>query len=154
MKTVQATELRRNFFETLKRLAYEKDPVLIERRGKTIAALVSPEFAESPRSRPSSERLLVDPRALSDFCDKHDLKALSLFGSALTDRFDAQSDVDVMFESVGSSPNYFEQMAMTDELEVIFGRPVDLVSRRAIEESTNLIRKRAVLEGARVIFAR
>jgi prevent-host-death family protein len=154
MKTVQATELRRNFFETLKRLAYEKDPVLIERRGKTIAALVPPEFAEAPRPRVASERLLLDPKALSEFCDKHAIKVLSLFGSALTDRFDAHSDVDVMFESEGSSPDYFEQMAMTDELETIFGRPVDLVSRRAIEESTNRIRKRAVLEGARVIFAR
>jgi predicted nucleotidyltransferase len=153
MKTVQATDLRRTFFETLKRLAYEKDPILIERRGVTIAALVTPEQATSARPA-ASGRLMVDPRALRDFCDKHRIKALSLFGSALTDRFEEGSDVDVMFESEDASPSYFEQMQMTDELEVLFGRTVDLVSRRAVEESTNPIRKRAIFEGARVILAR
>ncbi len=154
MKVVQATEVRRTFFETLKRLAYEKDPILIERRGKAIAALVNPEQVEPPKARAPADRLLLDPRALSAFCDKHAIKALYLFGSALTDRFDSHSDVDVMFESKGSSPSYFEQMNMTDELEEIFGRPVDLVSRRAVEESSNPIRKQAILEGARTIFAR
>jgi uncharacterized protein len=45
-------------------------------------------------------------------------------------------------------------MNMTDELQTIFGRSVDLVSRRAVEESANQARKRSILEGARVIFAR
>jgi uncharacterized protein len=97
---------------------------------------------------------LLDPRALNAFCDKHAIKTLYLFGSALTDRFDSQSDVDMMFESEGSSPDYFEQMHMTDELEEILGRPVDLISRRAIQESSNPIRRQAILEGARIIFAR
>jgi predicted nucleotidyltransferase len=154
MKTVQATDLRRNLFETLKRISYEKDPVLIERRGKTIAALVTPEFAEGARPLPDPGRLMIDPRALSDFCAKHGVKTLYLFGSALTDAFDADSDVDLMFEAQGSSPSYFEQMNMSDELEAIFGRRVDLVSRRAVEASTSSVRKASILEGARVIFAR
>ncbi|HEY2731154.1 MAG TPA: nucleotidyltransferase domain-containing protein [Polyangia bacterium] len=154
MKTVQATYLRRHFFETLKRLSYEKDPVFIERRGRTIAALVTPDFAERPRQTPESDQLKIDPRALGRFCAEHAIKTLYLFGSALTDAFDAGSDIDVMFEAEGSSPSYFEQMNMTDELETIFGRAVDLVSRRAIEESTNQVRQRSILGGARVIFGR
>jgi prevent-host-death family protein len=154
MKTVQATDLRRNLFETLKRISYEKDPVLIERRGKTIAALVTPEFVAGSRRPPDSERLMIDPRSLADFCAKHGVKTLHLFGSALTDAFDADSDVDIMFEAAGSSPSYFEQMNMSDELEAIFGRRVDLVSRRAVEASTNSVRKESILGGARVIFAR
>lgn len=153
MKKLQATEVRRTFFETIKRLAYEKEPILIERRGKTIAALVVPEFADAAK-RPNTERLVIDPRAIREFCDKHAIKTLSLFGSALTDRFDANSDVDVMFESQGPSPGYFEQMAMTDELSSMFGRDVDLVSRRAVEQSTNRFRRDAILGGAQVIFAR
>ena len=96
----------------------------------------------------------LDPRALERFCARHAIKTLYLFGSALTDAFDAGSDVDVMFEAEGSSPSYFEQMDMTDELETIFGRPVDLVSRRAIEESTNQVRRRSILGGAKVLFGR
>lgn len=115
---------------------YEKDPVFIERRGKTIAALVTPEFVQSP-TRADAGRLLLDPRALGEFCGKHAIKTLYLFGSALTDRFNADSDVDVMFEPEGSSPRYFDQMHMSDELEALFGRSVDLVSRRAVLESTN-----------------
>jgi predicted nucleotidyltransferase len=154
MKIVQATDLRRNFFETLKRLSYERDPVLIERRGKTIAALVPPDLVDGARLTPSSDRLTLDPRALDGFCARHAVKTLYLFGSALTSAFDARSDVDLMFEADGASPDYFEQMNMTDELQTIFGRSVDLVSRRAVEESANQTRKRSILEGARVIFAR
>jgi prevent-host-death family protein len=159
MKTVQATELRRNLFETLKRLAYEKDPILIERRGKTIAALVTSESVTTgsratPEAQPRSARLMIDPKALGDFCAKHGIGTLYLFGSALTDRFDADSDVDVMFEPEGPSPSYFEQMNMTDELETIFSRAVDLVSRSAIVSSSNRFRKQAILDSARVIFAR
>jgi predicted nucleotidyltransferase len=43
---------------------------------------------------------------------------------------------------------------MSDELEAIFGRAVDLVSRKAVEASTNPIRKAAILDGARVICGR
>jgi prevent-host-death family protein len=154
MKIVQATDLRRNFFETLKRLSYERDPVLIERRGKAIAALVPPELVDGPRVTPSPDRLTIDPRALDEFCARRAVKTLYLFGSALTSAFDAHSDVDLMFEPDGASPDYFEQMNMTDELQMIFGRSVDLVSRRAVEESANQTRKRSILEGARVIFAR
>ena len=50
--------------------------------------------------------LYLDPRALECFCARHAIKTLYLFGSALTDAFDAGSDVDVMFEAEGSSPSY------------------------------------------------
>ena len=154
MKIVQATDLRRNLFETLKRLSYEKDPVFIERRGKTIAALVTPDLVDASPRPIAPDRLSIDPRALGAFCDKHALKALYLFGSVLTDAFTSDSDVDVMFEPAGPSPSYFEQMNMTDELAALFDRPVDLVSRRAVEDSTNRVRRESILDGARVIFAR
>jgi uncharacterized protein len=101
-----------------------------------------------------STQLAIDPKALSDFCAKHRIKTLYLFGSVLTENSDADSDVDVMFEPEGPSPSYFEQMNMSDELESIFSRPVDLVSRSAIESSSNHFRRQSILDGARIIFAR
>ena len=153
MKVIPATDLRRNLFETLKRVAYEKQPLLVERRGKTIAALVPPDaVGERTHAASRGDGPLRDLRALADFCETHRLKTLYLFGSVLTDRFGADSDVDVMFESDGPSPDYFQQMRMSDELERIFGRRVDLVSKRVVEGSSNPFRKKSILESARIIY--
>jgi hypothetical protein len=143
-------------FETLKRLSYEKEPILIERRGRPIAALVLPEtLALEPRPGTRAKgRPAIDPKSIADFCDRHRVKTLYLFGSILTDDFDDASDVDVMFEPESSAPDYFAQMRMSDELEEIFGRPVDLVARSVIEGSSNRFRRKSILDGARVVFAR
>jgi len=37
-------------------------------------------------------------------------------------------------------------------LKVIFGRNVDLVSRRGVERSQNYIRRKAILSSAQVIY--
>jgi uncharacterized protein len=42
---------------------------------------------------------------------------------------------------------------MEDELSTLLGRRVDLVTRRAIEESDNWIRRRAILESAVPVYA-
>jgi predicted nucleotidyltransferase len=167
MKTVQATALRRELFETLKRLAYEREPVLIERRGKTIAALIPADLVGSTQDKTGhsgrlgakadnegTARPTLDPRAIGDFCAKYKIKTLYLFGSILTDQFDSESDVDVMFVPDGPPPSYFQQMDMTDDLEALFCRPVDLVSRNAVESSSNPFRKKAIMKGAQIIYAR
>lgn len=41
---------------------------------------------------------------------------------------------------------------MEEELESIFGRRVDLVSKRGIEESLNYLRRKNILESAEVIY--
>ncbi|HKY41255.1 MAG TPA: type II toxin-antitoxin system prevent-host-death family antitoxin [Polyangiaceae bacterium] len=152
MKTLPAAELRKNLFVTLRQVAKRKRPILIERRGRPIAALVPADAAGEAAAR--GRGLKVDFRKLGAFCERHHVKALYLFGSVLTDAFDAESDIDVMFEPEGSGPGYFEQMKMADELEALWGRPVDLVSRRAVESSTNPIRKQSILDSARVVYGR
>ncbi len=47
----------------------------------------------------------------------------------------------------------FDHVAMQDELAEIFGRRVDLISRRGIERSENYIRRKAILESAEVFYA-
>jgi hypothetical protein len=42
---------------------------------------------------------------------------------------------------------------MQEELKEIVGRSVDLVSRRGIERSRNVIRKKAILDSAEVYYA-
>ena len=92
-------------------------------------------------------------KKLADFCRKWRIKELALFGSALGGDFRPDSDVDVL---VAFKPDVrwtlFDHVVMQDELRAIFGRDVDLVSRRGIERSSNYIRRQAILDSARVIY--
>jgi hypothetical protein len=88
------------------------------------------------------------------FCKKWQILELALFGSALRDDFRPDSDLDFL---VSFSPNagwgLLDHAAMERELGEIVGRPVDLVSRKAVERSHNWIRRRAILESAQVLYA-
>ena len=66
-----------------------------------------------------------------DLCRLHKVKTLSVFGSILTDRFNDQSDVDLLvdFEPVDHEEfdyvgNYFD---LKDSLERLLNRKVDLI---------------------------
>lgn len=68
-------------------------------------------------------------------CKNHKVKSLYAFGSVLTDKFNNESDVDLVVE--------FEKMAITDyaenyfnfkfSLQDILNRPVDLLEAQAIK---------------------
>ena len=76
----------------------------------------------------------------------------ALFGSALRNDLGPESDVDVL---VSFTPDarwtLFDMVGMQEELEEIFGRKVDLVTRRGIESSRNYLRRQAILSSAEVI---
>jgi uncharacterized protein len=93
------------------------------------------------------------PRArIADFCRRWQVTEFALFGSVLRADFRPESDVDVMVTfAPGTDPTLFELMDMRRELEGIFGRPVDLVERRDIEQSPNYIRRKHILNSAEVV---
>ncbi len=69
-----------------------------------------------------------------------------------TDDFDEESDVDVMIEpEVAYSLR--ETVAMQEELEDLFRRKVDLVTRTAVERSPSKTRRESILRSARVVYA-
>ena len=72
----------------------------------------------------------------------------------LTDDFRPDSDIDVLvtFEE-DSKHTLFDLVHIQDELKQIFGRDVDLVSRRSIESSRDHIRREAILNSAEAIYA-
>jgi len=145
MRSIQATALRRNIYETLKRVAYERMPVSITRRGREIARIVPVSTSTKPE---------IPRGRIADFCQKHGVKELYLFGSILNDEFDDQSDVDVMIDMIDAeAPRSFEEsFAMTDELEEIFGRKVDLLTKKLVTSSTNQHRKRSILDSALLVY--
>ena len=70
---------------------------------------------------------------LADFCRRHHIRKLSLFGSVLRDDFGPQSDVDVLVEFDDQHVPGFEFVRIQIELsELLGGRRVDLVTPRAL----------------------
>lgn len=88
-------------------------------------------------------------------CRKHRVRELYLFGSAARNDFRPDSDVDllVVFEPGAERPWAGHFSDLEADLSRLLGREVDLVSRRAVEQSRNWIRRRAILEEARLLYA-
>lgn len=91
---------------------------------------------------------------LAAFCRRNHIRKLSLFGSVLRADFNPDSDVDVLVEFAQDARcTLIDLVRMQEELQDIFGREVDLVSRRGIESSRNYIRRRQILDSAEVLYA-
>src|SRR5438874_2629014 len=95
----------------------------------------------------------VDPEEITEFCRRWKITELALFGSVLRDDFRPDSDVDVLVSYAPDAHwSLFDTITMEDELTSLFGRPVDLISRRAVEASPNWIRREAILAAARPFY--
>lgn len=87
-------------------------------------------------------------------CRKHKVKTLAVFGSILTDRFNDQSDIDLLvnFEQIDHEKfdyvdNYF---GFRDALEALFGRKVDLIEEGGLRNKyfiNNLNRTKRMIYG-------
>ena len=94
------------------------------------------------------------PDEIAAFCKRWRVTELALFGSALREDFTRKSDVDVLVRFDPEARTSLSDMArMQEELSRIFGRRADLVERRAIEQSRNYIRRKAILESAQCVYA-
>ena len=98
-------------------------------------------------------RIALDEAGLAAFCDRWRVASLELFGSVIRDDFRPDSDVDVLVSFQPDADwSLLDHTLMEDELASLFGRPVDLVSRRAVERSANPIRRTSILESAVPLF--
>jgi predicted nucleotidyltransferase len=72
--------------------------------------------------------VIIAREKIADFCRRHSIRRLSVFGSALRDDFRPDSDIDVLVEFLpGHTPGFFGLFDMEEELSAIFaGRKVDL----------------------------
>jgi predicted nucleotidyltransferase len=76
-----------------------------------------------------SERKIDLPQEkIAEFCRRHHIRRLSLFGSALREDFRPGSDIDLLVEfEAGHTPGFFGLARMERELsELSGGRKVDL----------------------------
>ena len=74
-----------------------------------------------------SKHITVPQEKIADFCRRHHIRRLSLFGSVLGEEFGPDSDVDVLVEfQPGAKRGLLRLARMEQELGEILGRKVDL----------------------------
>lgn len=68
----------------------------------------------------------IPQEVIADFCQRHHITKMALFGSVLRDDFGPVSDIDVIVEFHPEHVPGLAFFGMQDELGTIFGREVDL----------------------------
>jgi predicted nucleotidyltransferase len=115
-----------------------------EDRGFTIKSLMTTRV---------TTRIPIPYAKIEEFCRKWNITRFEVFGSVLRDDFEPnRSDVDVLVTFAEGKTPGLEFFGLPDELEKIFGRPVDVSTRRSIEQSHNRIRKQAILGHTQTIY--
>jgi predicted nucleotidyltransferase len=98
--------------------------------------------------------IAVDQEAIARFCRKWHVQELALFGSVLTEEFGPDSDVDILISFSDPPPDlgpWGEHLeTMREELEVLFGRRVDLIEKQLVD---NPFRRHHILTTRRIIYA-
>jgi len=93
-------------------------------------------------------------KKIAAFCKRWKVVEFALFGSALRDDFSPQSDIDVLVSFTPQSDwGLFDHIQMKQELKELFGREVDLVTRRALEQSQNTLLRSEILGTAQVLYS-
>jgi predicted nucleotidyltransferase len=78
-----------------------------------------------------SKHLIVDPDVLAQFCRRHGIARLALFGSVLRGQERPDSDVDLLVEFLpGQRIGLIALAAIERELSTLLGRKVDLRTPR------------------------
>lgn len=88
---------------------------------------------------------------LKALCHKWRVRELALFGSVLREDFAPNSDVDVLVSFHPDAPwSLWDLIDMQEELEGLFGRPVDLVEQEGLR---NPWRRAEILRTREVVYA-
>jgi predicted nucleotidyltransferase len=106
-------------------------------------------------TKPDNLRIDLPLDALADICRRFGVSHLAIFGSAMREDFDADSDVDflVRFINNDSGPWMHKLNDLEAALSALLDRKVDVVSWRGIEKSTNPYRRAHILNNARMVYA-
>lgn len=108
-----------------------------------------PEVVSSSLVAMTFPELDVDAAKLRDVCGRYGVSRLEVFGSVGRGEAGPGSDVDVLYELAPGARLGWNIEALADELSVLLGRRVDLISRNSLHER---LRARVLAE-ARPLYA-
>ena len=99
-----------------------------------------------------NKHISIKKDKIAEFCEKHYIQRLAIFGSALRKDFEPESDVDILVDfETGRTPGFFKLFEIEEELSRLFGgQKVDLLTPQ------DLIRyfRDKVVKGAEVQYVR
>jgi uncharacterized protein len=90
----------------------------------------------------------LGPR-LAELCEKYGIAELAVFGSIARGDERPDSDVDLLYVRLPGNDLGMSYFALQEDLEKLFGRPVDLVPKDGLHRAI----REQVLEDARVLYA-
>lgn len=95
-------------------------------------------------------------KELSHFAKSHsEIEKLELFGSAARGETTPASDIDLLVTfSRDAEITLFDLGALKEDLEAAIKRPVDLLTRRSVEQSRNPLRRDRILNEAITVYGR
>ena len=97
-------------------------------------------------------KIRIPKTKIAQFCKRWNVSEFALFGSVLRPDFRPESDVDILISFLPDAHvTLFDMARMQEELQTIFKREVDLISKRGVENSRNYLRRKNILNSAQVI---
>ena len=79
-------------------------------------------------------KLTVDTNRLREVCERYGVVRLEVFGSVSRGDARSDSDVDLLYSLAPDARLGWGIEDLADELAIVLGRPVDLVSRRGLNQ--------------------
>ena len=99
-----------------------------------------------------NKEISIQKDQIAEFCIRHHILRLALYGSVLRGDFRPESDIDVLVDfAPGHTPGFFKLFEMEDELSNLFGgRKVDI---RTPQDLSRYFRDK-VIEDAEVQYVK
>ncbi len=90
-----------------------------------------------------NKNIVIAEDIIREFCERHYIRRLAIFGSALRDDFGPESDVDMLVDFMpGHTPGFFKLFEMEEELSgLLGGHKVDM---RTPEDLSRYFRNKVV----------
>ena len=96
-------------------------------------------------------KITIPQKKLDKFCRRWNVVEFAVFGSALREDFNSESDVDVLVTFAPDAEiSLFDIAQMQIELERLYRRSVDLIEKASLR---NPYRRREILQTAQVLYA-
>lgn len=98
--------------------------------------------------------LKISQVRLKDICSRYNVTRLEAFGSFTRGNAGPESDLDILVTFDPATHIGLLIVNLQQELEALFGRKVDLLTRTSVERSSNKYFRRFALQTTEPIFER
>ena len=80
------------------------------------------------------KQINIDRDKLAQFCRRHRIRRLWVFGSVLRDDFSEDSDMDILYEFEPDNTIGWDIIDIEEELAELIGRKIDFISEKYLNQ--------------------